>query len=247
MKFTVISDTHNQHDHIKVSDADMIIHAGDCTSTGTTRQIREFCEWYGSLPHKYKILVAGNHDWGFEKDRKKHQKICEDNGIIYLQDDGVEIEGIKIWGSPQTPEFCDWAFNCWRNEKEYAWDRQQGNYGKGYDCITKYWDMIPDDTDIIVTHGPPYDVLDKCPNPVGCEELRRRVVDIEPKFHIFGHIHEGRGHVIHDYVDPELTYLDTMFINAAVLTGSYYPYGEATDVFSYEHQKMIGVDNGQYD
>jgi Icc-related predicted phosphoesterase len=239
--FCTISDTHNMHLEIEryIPKADIIFHTGDCTGTGTTKQIREFCEWYGSLPHKHKILIAGNHDWGFEKDRAKHEKICEDNGIIYLQDSSVTIEGIKIHGSPQTPEFCNWAFNCWRNEKEYTWDRQQGHYGKGYECITKYWDMIPKDTDVLLTHGPPYDILDKCPRPVGCEELRKKVMEIEPKFHIFGHIHESAGELFHDWTDPEIEHLDTFFINAARLDGMYQPLHYATNVYDYEKQKVI--------
>ena len=118
MKFVCISDTHNQHEKLTVPDADIVIHSGDVTGSGSTRQIREFCEWYGELPHKHKILIAGNHDWGFEKDYKKHKQICDDNGITYLQDSGCEIDGIKFWGSPQTPEFFNWAFNCWRTLEE---------------------------------------------------------------------------------------------------------------------------------
>ena len=212
---------------LDIPDADMIIHTGDSTGTGTTKQIREFCEWYGSLPHKHKILIAGNHDWGFEQNRDKHQKIAEENGIIYLQDSGTEIDGIKIWGSPQTPEFCNWAFNCWRTE-------QMRDLDSRYEYIGKFWDMIPEDTDILLTHGPPYDIMDKCPRPVGCEILRKKVLEIKPQFHIFGHIHEGKG---------TLKMNETMFINASSLDGGYYPYPEDINVYDYDLQFAVDLED----
>lgn len=217
--FTVISDTHNKHHEIEIPDADIIIHSGDSTGRGTTDEIEEFCEWYGKLPHQHKILIAGNHDWGFQKDREKHEKICEDNGIIYLQDSGTEIDGIKIWGSPQSPEFCDWAFNCWRTERMKELDI----HGHDYEFIGDFWKLIPEDTQILITHGPPYEILDKCPRSVGCEELLKRIQEVKPHFHIFGHIHEGRGKMRVD---------KTTFINASSLDGGYNPIKEANEVYN---------------
>lgn len=208
--FTCISDTHNQHKLIDVPNADIILHSGDCTGTGTTKQIREFCEWYGSLPHKHKILIAGNHDWGFEENMFKHRKICEDYGIVYLQDSGCEIDGINIYGSPQTPEFCNWAFNCWKTKEEWLEDKTRGNWGKGYNFIGKFWDKIPSNTDIF----PPFGIMDKCPESVGCKLLLEKVKEIKPAFHIFGHIHEGRGEEVIN---------ETTFINASSLDGKYAP------------------------
>lgn len=222
MKFVAISDTHNQHSKLELPEADVIIHAGDCTGTGTTKQIKEFCEWYGSLDYKYKILVAGNHDWGFEENPRKHRAICEENNIIYLQDSGCEIMGVNIWGSPQTPEFCDWAFNCWRTEEEWLVDRQDDILGKGYDFIGKYWDKVPANTDILVTHGPAYGILDKCPNSVGCELLLEKIKEISPSYHIFGHIHEGSGSIEKD---------GTVFVNASALDGRYQVIGKEFKVW----------------
>lgn len=211
MKIVCISDTHSLHDKLFIPESDMIIHAGDCTNTGTTKQIREFCEWYGELDQEYKILIAGNHDWGFQEKRTKHEKICEEHGIIYLQDSSVIIEGIKIYGSPQTPEFCDWAFNCWRLENQ---ETQNLLYGHNYPWIGHFWKKIPDDTDILITHGPPYNIMDLCGNGnVGCELLLKRVKEVKPKYHIFGHIHEHHG--IDDYDSK------TTFINAAQLNDRY--------------------------
>jgi len=230
LTFVSISDTHNQHEYLVIPDADLIIHSGDATGTGTQKQVREFCEWYGNLPHKHKILIAGNHDWLFQEEPEKARKYCEDNGIIYLEDSGCEIEGIKFWGSPQTPEFCNWAFNCWRTEEEWLNDKllkdetfeYKGhtfgrNHGyKGYDFIGKYWDMIPEDTDFLITHGPPKGILDLCQSGnVGCDLLLEKVKEIKPKFHQFGHIHETRGEIEEDGIT---------FINASSLDGGYKPY-----------------------
>lgn len=220
--FVCISDTHNSHEKISVPKADIVIHAGDMTGVGTTKQIREFCEWYGKLPHKHKILIAGNHDWGFEKDYRKHKQICIDNGIIYLQDSSCEIDGIKFHGSPQTPEFCSWAFNCWRTEKQE--ELNYGRYGPQYVWIGKFWKMIPEDTDVLVTHGPPYEILDSVYGKnVGCEELLKKVKEVNPKYHVFGHIHCDVGELIED---------ETTFINAACLGEDYKPNNQEIKVYT---------------
>jgi len=228
--FVAISDTHNRHSELTIPDADLIIHAGDSTGRGTTREITEFCEWYGSLPHQHKILIAGNHDWGFQENPEVCQRICKDNGIIYLQDSNVTINGIKIHGSPQSPEFCDWAFNCWRTQKMKDLDV----HGHDYEFIGKFWDMIPADTDILITHGPPYEILDRCAGGnVGCEELLKAVKRVNPDFHIFGHIHEGSG-------NKEIG--ETNFINASSLDGRYEPYPWDIKVYDFENQQTIRED-----
>lgn len=209
MEFVCISDTHNHHRNLNIPYADMIIHTGDCTGRGEKWAIEEFCEWYGKLPHQFKVLIAGNHDFGFENNNDECREICRKNGIIYLQDEGTEIEGIKIWGSPQTPEFFDWAFNCWRTKADV---KRNDLYGYDYKFIGDFWKLIPEDTDILLTHGPPHGILDKCPDSVGCEELLKKIKEIKPKYHIFGHIHEGRGV---EEID------NTTFINASSLDGRY--------------------------
>lgn len=223
--FCAISDTHGLHDKIEVPLADIVFHAGDCTNTGTTRQIREFVEWYGKLPHKHKILIAGNHDWNFEKAPERHRKICEDNGVIYLQDESVIVGGIKIHGSPQTPEFCNWAFNCWRSPQELALDKIDP-YPKNYDFIGKYWDMIDSDVDILMTHGPAYEILDYCYGKfVGCELLREKIKEVAPQYHISGHIHSSVGDIL---------FAKTHHINAACLGEDYRPNGEEIKIFNIE-------------
>ena len=221
MKFVSISDTHNKHNKIVVPDADIVFHAGDATGMGTTREITEFCEWFGSLPHPFKVLIAGNHDWGFQEDFKKHKQICEANDIIYLQDSGCEINGIKVYGSPQTPEFCSWAFNCWRTEAEV---KLNDLHGFDYDFIGTHWKKIPEDTDILLTHGPAHGILDLCANGnVGCEILKEKVEEIKPQFHIFGHIHSDKGEKITE---------DTVFINASCLNDNYYPNNQEIKIWT---------------
>ncbi len=220
MKFTCISDTHQKHDEIEVPEADIVFHSGDSNS-GSLPRLRNFLEWFSELPHKHKVFIAGNHDWVFQRNHKKALEMVkeyEDKGVIYLQDEEIILEGIKIYGSPQTPEFCNWAFNCWRTVEEFYAD----NYGQTYDYIGKYWIKIPKDTDILLTHGPPNGILDKCPESVGCELLLKIVKQIVPKYHIFGHIHEGRGDEIHEGIQ---------FINASSLDGRYNPIEEIAGVW----------------
>lgn len=200
MKLVLISDSHNKHKElVDMPEADGIIHAGDISGMGREMEIIGFLEWFSKLPYRFKIFIAGNHDWLFEKDRMFCKHLVDSYpGITYLEDSGIEIEGIKIYGSPVQPEFFDWAFNKKRGED-----------------IKKHWDAIPEDTDILITHGPPHGILDKTKmtdGNVGCEELLKRVEKIRPKFHIFGHIHSASG--IHKTEH-------TTFINASVLDDNY--------------------------
>ena len=215
MKLTFISDTHNRHDNIPdVGSGDIIFHGGDATGHGSLWEIESFLEWYSSLDYTHKVFIAGNHDFGFEKEPAKYEKMFKEAGVHLLNDSGITIDGIKIWGSPVTPWFCDWAFNRARNGSEAAM----------YNCdyIFPHWDMIPDDTDILVTHGPPYQILDELessrgvPNGqfVGCEDLLKKIKEVKPVIHAFGHIHCGYGTLEQD---------KTLFINASSLDESYSP------------------------
>ncbi len=176
-KIVCLSDTHNCNEKISVPDGDILIHSGDATITGTAQEIRRFNSWFSGLPHKHKILVAGNHDWLFETDPERAQDLLHP-GIIYLQDSAVRIEGLKIYGSPWQPRFFEWAFQMDRGAR-----------------MAEKWKLIPDGLDILITHGPPSGILDRTPNGdlAGCEELREKVAQARPKVHIFGHIHHGYG------------------------------------------------------
>jgi Icc-related predicted phosphoesterase len=207
MKILCISDTHTKHDKIPSvylenadNAIDMIIHAGDVSSRGTETEIINFLEWYDKLPFKYKIFIPGNHDFFFEEsDNEMIIKLLSNYpSITYLNDSGIEIEGIKIWGSPITPYFHNWAFNR-----------------IGYE-INKHWDLIPLDTNILITHGPMFGYLDLTLQGIrsGCEFLRERLPDFtDLKMHICGHIHEAYGE--HEFVDGKL------FLNASVLNRRY--------------------------
>lgn len=196
---TLISDTHNQHEAINVGSGDLIIHAGDATSRGKDYEIQKFLMWYGKQDYECKIFVPGNHDFGFEQYPALYADMARQYGVELLNDSEFHYRGIKIWGSPVQPEFHNWAFN--RTEE----------------TIGRHWDMIPGDTDVLVTHGPPRGILDLTTgyNPAGCPLLLKRVRKVMPSLHVFGHIHEGRG-MKHDG--------STMFVNASSLDRRYEPY-----------------------
>lgn len=183
-RIVCVSDTHNCNELIRVPNGDLLIHSGDATTMGSVEQIKAFNRWFSDLPHEHKVFVAGNHDWIFERDNEQARRLL-DPSIIYLQDSAIEIDGLKIYGSPWQPRFFDWAFNL----------------NRGYELAEK-WAMIPDDVDILITHGPPNGILDLVPRQgwnenTGCEELRKRVEEIAAlgrlRLHVFGHIHCGYG------------------------------------------------------
>jgi Icc-related predicted phosphoesterase len=206
MRIVCISDTHNCNEQIDVPDGDLLIHSGDATINGTEQEVASFIDWFSGLPHMNKIFVAGNHDWLFELDNRAARILLSDNGISYLQDSSTEIVGLKIYGSPWQPRFFDWAFNL----------------NRGYELAEK-WRLIPDDVEILITHGPPYGILDEVPREwgvenTGCEELRKRVDEIAAfgrlRLHIFGHIHCGYG-------TTELN--GVRFVNASTCDENYDP------------------------
>jgi len=175
MKVTAISDTHGKHKELKLNGGDLLIHSGDISSFGNKEEISCFLKWFSKQKYKHKIFIAGNHDFTFEN---QFDDIIIPDNVIYLNDSGIEIEGLHIWGSPITPSFCNLAFNRNRGEE-----------------IDFHWNKIPADTDILITHGPPYGILDEtetCFN-AGCKNLLKKIEAINLKHHIFGHIHEAYG------------------------------------------------------
>jgi predicted phosphodiesterase len=214
LRIVFISDTHDLHDRMltPVPDGDILIHAGDATGMGRMHEVATFGAWFRNLPHKNKVVIAGNHDWLFEKNLPLAKDMLN-NGIlgigggkiIYLQDEAVEVEGLKIYGSPWQPAFYDWAFNLQRGEE-----------------IKRKWDLIPEGLDILITHGPPVGIHDQITphmgsEHLGCEELLKAVERTKPKIHVFGHIHGGYG---------KTQYADTLFINAAICNEAYKPVNE---------------------
>lgn len=187
MKILHISDTHGFHNLFPKNtfdDIEMVIHSGDCSNSGYLHQsiieITNFLNWFEMIPVKYKILVAGNHDTAIARRAIQHLDIRE-RGIIYLENDDVEIEGLKIWGSPITPTFGDWSFM------------------KARDKTHEVWKTIPDDADIVIVHGPPKGVRDLSHNRnndlefCGDLALAKRIAHVKPQLMCFGHIHDSTG------------------------------------------------------
>ena len=209
MKIWHISDTHGFHHMLEIpSDIDMVIHSGDGSNFRDIYknevEFQDFIYWYSRVPIKYKIFIAGNHDSALEKNLFNVKKQMEDSDIIYLENSDVTVEGIKIWGSPHTPSFGNWSFMKARAK------------------LDRVWKSIPDDTDIIVTHGPPKGILDssfdhnnnieRC----GCNALKKRILDIQPTLVLFGHIHNCKD--IINAGTLKLSAYDTIFSNGSVVT-----------------------------
>lgn len=209
MKIWHISDTHTFHGLLTIPDGiDMVIHSGDATNPKDPYQnkpeMENFIFWFSKLPIKWKVFVAGNHDTSIEK--KLITKLdFTSNGIIYLENDFTEIEGIKIWGSPVTPTFgTGWSFNK--------------NRAKTHEL----WSKIPDGTDIVITHGPPKGVLDLSydyKNQLefcGDSALKKKMISLNPKLCLFGHIHNCED--IINAGTMKLSATDTIFSNGSVVT-----------------------------
>lgn len=201
MRITFISDTHNKHRQIEedLPGGDIIICSGDISSRGYRYEIEDFCEWFSKLNYSYKIFIAGNHDFLFENESEEAYKIYNKYDIIYLQDNLYIIDDVKIWGSPWQPEFFNWAFNLPRQGLKLA----------------EKWNNIPNDIDIIITHGPAFghlDVVEGRKDNLGCELLASRIEKIKPKIHVGGHIHSGYGYKF---------YNDIHFFNSSVLDEMY--------------------------
>lgn len=234
MRIVCISDTHNrQLKDLKIPDGDILIHSGDFSDTGTESNVEQFKQFLLALPHKHKIVIAGNHDLSFDKEtypstwkRFGHSRQFDSDALkatlssvcTYLEDTSVEINGVKIYGSPWQPTFCDWAFNIERGPP-----------------IAAKWDAIPTGVDILITHGPPIGHGDLCSggNRAGCVDLLRVIQSrVKPKFHIFGHVHEGYG---------STTDGTTVFINASTCTFKYKPTNPPV-VFDIPCKPHLGVD-----
>jgi Icc-related predicted phosphoesterase len=206
-RLTFISDSHTKHEKLNgfLFGGDLLLCAGDISSRGSITELENFFKWFDGIDnYDTKVFIAGNHDFGFQDENEKIKGLLTGYKTIeYLQDERMDLfdeedQQLVIYGSPWQPEFHNWAFNLPRGEK-----------------IKEKWDLIPNDVDILITHGPPFSKLDYVPYNninVGCEELLLKVQQIKPKIHLFGHIHEGSGYVFDG---------NTHYINAAVLNGRY--------------------------
>ena len=223
MRIVAISDTHTKERNFEIPDGDVLVHCGDFTYRGRKGETVDFLDWFLELPHKHKVFIAGNHDITLDSSIRgdlslsnylgshlpKHwihqeffDRIKGVENVHYLDCSGVTIDGVNFWGSPVTPTFgIGWAFNQNRGEE-----------------ISKTWEMIPEGTDVLITHGPPRGMGDwvKYGNAgsQGCVNLLDRIQGIKPKLSLFGHIHEGYG---------STQYGGTVFINCSLLDEEYSP------------------------
>jgi len=203
MKITIISDTHGLHRHLNLESysGDILIHAGDVLNNGFEEYLLEdFLMWMDALRYKHKIFIAGNHDKMFQYDSWSARRIyAKFPFITYLQDESITIDGIKIYGLPWTLRFHNWAFGVDIDSNKY------------FEILSK----IDPDVDILISHGPPYDILDKSANNnqiLGCYRLLDKINEINPKIHAFGHIHNSYGYINKNNIH---------FINASVLNDDY--------------------------
>ena len=177
VRIVAVADTHTFQDDLGVvPDGDVFIHAGDMLRGGTLDELEGVAAWIRALPHPLKIVVAGNHDWCFQRERAAATALLGD--AIYLEDSGFVHEGVHFWGSPWQPAYHDWAYNLPRGA-----------------ALAERWALIPDSVDVLVTHGPPRGFGDRGPiaGRMGCEDLLGRVRVIQPTLHLFGHIHQDGG------------------------------------------------------
>lgn len=211
MRITHISDTHNKHNQLNglLPGGDLLIHSGDISSLGRQSEVERFVKWFNGIDnYANKIFIAGNHDMSFDSEQLLVNKLKHFDGVsdsdefvsigkpqwlevlltsdlnqnvFYLENSFVMLDDIKIWGSPITPTFgYGWGFNV----------------NRGYD-INQIWNRIPNDTDIVITHGPIHSYCDRTDRGglnVGCEQLYHRLNEVKPQLHFSGHIHEAYGY-----------------------------------------------------
>lgn len=249
MRIVCISDTHGLHSLMAnpLPMGDVLIHAGDCTNRGMKSEVEEFVQWMMDLKgFEHKIFIAGNHDFAFEIVNQPHHKgdfdwfhhlMNEENlsqsDVTYLEDSFVLIQParfsrpLKIYGSPWQPEFYNWAFNLPRNGSE----------------LEEKWGKIPDDTDILITHGPPFGLRDYVPrnysyDNVGCEILRNRIEKLNLIAHIFGHIHNAYG---------SSRMSESHYINASICNQHYVPINKSIVLDVQEKDGKIFVNDITYE
>ena len=205
-RLVFLSDTHNQHEQVSVPECDILVHSGDATTTGTLAEMANFAEWFEKQPGKHKLFVPGNHDLLFRDHFAVARALFKTADVVTYG--FVEYEGLKFLCSSYSPEYGKrWAFHYPRTSQE----------------AYEHWVPIRDnDYDVIVTHGPPLAILDKCSamfgeKNAGCRELLQAVLARPPVLHVFGHIHHGYGAM---HLDPQDA-SSTLFLNAALNSDDY--------------------------
>jgi Icc-related predicted phosphoesterase len=196
LRIVIISDTHNLHGELGVLRGDVLIHCGDGLNgfTRSSRDLEDLDEWFGRQQFDRIFCTGGNHD--FELEDRVAARLPAFRNADYLQDESRHYGGLHFYGAPWTPELQSWAFYL------------------PYDAMRAKWDLIPDQADVLITHTPPMHVLDQNRHGrhCGCPELQRRLVDLKPRIHCFGHIHASGG---------SLRLRGTTFVNASMVDSQY--------------------------
>lgn len=228
LKIVAISDTHGYHREIDLPEGDILVHSGDSTSTGEFSEYRAFLRWFLTRPHKHKVFINGNHEVSVSRAMRVRTLIEEistelmTNNFYYLENSGATVEGLKFWGSPYTPEFFPeyWAYQLRTSEQAKA-------------C----WDLIPDDTDVMISHGPVFGKMDKVTpfdrydrEHAGCPHLLEKILAVKPKLFISGHIHSGYGAVAG---------VDTLFVNASTCDEAYKPINKPIEIWIDKDTKKV--------
>lgn len=217
MKITCISDTHNQHTSLNIGETDFLIHAGDFSYSGEEKEVTNFLDWFKDQPAKYKILVPGNHEVTLDEDHPYYsQKIksslvnfCTQHNIYYLENTGIFLEGLNIYGTPWTPAYHHYGFGGERDQ----W--LEGDKYRGTKILSSIYKQIPENTNILICHGPPKDIQDISIKGISCgsDEMLRRISSLPNlNCYINGHIHHSAGMKI---------IKDVLFVNASVLDDMY--------------------------
>ena len=196
MKVVVISDTHELHEALGVLEGDVLIHCGD-SAYGFNRsaaQVDRLDDWFGRQHFERILVIGGNHDFELQKRVETNERLFRN--ADYLQDKAIQFQGTNFYGAPWIPELSGWAFHLPADE------------------LCNRWDLIPDNTDVLITHTPPANILDRNSRgkACGCPNLRKRVIDLKPRVHCFGHVHASGGTI-------ELQ--GTTYINASLVNSQY--------------------------
>ena len=201
-KIVLISDTHNKHNQIVLPEGNILVHSGDFSGMGKKSEVKSFFKWITKQAKIFEqvVFIAGNHELSFEDKASWVDEMIEGlpKNVHYLEDSEVVIDGVKFYGTPWQPEFYNWAFNLKRGLP-----------------LAEKWALIPEDTDFLITHGPPKYMCDYMPWDlinIGCQDLLDRIMFVKPKLNVFGHIHCGYGYKEYEGV---------LFVNASICTEEY--------------------------
>ena len=220
-----ISDTHlmqirDRENELRTPPVDLLIHSGDHTGHGSRDEWVLAMRWLGRQQAGLIVTTPGNHDFFTQDEPDEARQIAQESGVLLLIDEECLIpemaDGLRIYGSPWQPWFHDWAYNFPENDIH-----------TGYNVAETTWAKIPEHTDILITHGPPYGLHDaigqkhypEWDDRVGCRKLLERIQIVQPRLHVFGHIHEGYGLTDHHWSESA----STKFVNASTCTRRYVP------------------------